>query len=168
MKILAVLAVVCMTAALMSCQLGVSEDDVESIVATAVVESEKRMDEEARAIATGAVADALVGSEERMKRALETAIADSELRVTEVLEDSAAETVKAVCASDYVTKVNYTTGHWIVSYLQGDDITPEDLSLAYERGFALDEKYADTSRVCGIDDSGRWMLLDQPDKVADY
>ena len=140
-----------LAAVLVAC--GPSTPEVEEIVATAVAESEERM----------------IETLETVVEAVEAVEAMTELDVQrrEDISESARGLIKAVCTSDYITMAVYTTAYWVVDYLQDGEVTREDLSLVFDEGIPIDENYTDVSRVCGVDDDGRWVLLEQPDHIVE-
>ena len=152
-----------LAALLVAC--GPSTPEVEKAVATAVAESEQRLRAEWRTETIESLSTALAGTETRMMEAHAAAITASEQRIAETIEYRAYETVKAVCTSNYVTVANWTTTYWVVNHLQGGEVTLEDLSLVYDEGIPINEGYADISRVCDVDEDGRWVLVELPDEV---
>lgn len=168
MKILVVLAAVGIMTAL-GCQLGISEQEVENIVAEQVADSEERITLKLRDERNRKLAD-LTGKVDKARDETDDVaewvdvLLEANAETKEDMAASAKWLLKAVCSTDYLTVTNYTVLFWLVDHLQGGETTIETVSKALN-GIKINENYGST--VCNVDDDRHWYLLELPDKVIE-
>ena len=92
-------------------------------------------------------------------------------QVKSLTEDVAVEirhfldnVIRAICETDYITNTVIGLLYALLAYLQGDGTTLEEVEL-YFHGIIIGEDYEDVSAVCRVDADGRWVLIQQLDKI---
>ena len=152
---------------LSGCQLGLSEEEVESIVAQEVAKSEelltlKLRDERNRKLAdlTGKIDKARAETE-----VMKTELTESYELTMKAMGVHVGESVRAICSVNHTATVLYSTIYWLLDFIVGGEATMDHVVSVFG-GIALDEQYGEYAVVCDVDAYGRWILLELPDSAA--
>ena len=166
MKVLLGLAVVGLMVAMLGCQLGTTEEEVESIVAEEVAKSEERLTLKLRAERNRKLTD-LTDKIEKVRdeaEAMKTELTDSYELTMKAMGVHVGEAVRAICSVNHTATVLYSTLYWLLDFINGGEATMEHVLTALG-GIPLDDQYGEIAVVCDVDDYGRWILLELPDKA---
>ena len=125
---------------------------------------------------------AVVAAESRVQAKVDQQITELESRIealTQQLADAQAlvrsepagitsEAVRklelALCEADYWTVAAWTAVTELPAYLQ-NPTAGIDPAIWWRTGIRIDDNYSQWSRVCFVDENGRWQIRFQPDVV---
>ena len=148
---------------LSGCQLGLSEEEVESIVAQEIAKSEelltlKLRDERNRKLTD--LTDKIEKARDETE-VMKTELTESYELTMKAMSVHVGESVRAICSVNHTATVLYSTLYWLLDFIVGGEATMDHVVSVFG-GIALDDQYAEIAVVCDVDDEGSWYLLPLP------